>query len=230
MPKEPVIVCWSGGKDSALALHQVRANKTLEVVSLVTTCTEGFRRISMHGVRCSLLKAQTESIGLPSRKVFVSRNCTNVEYESRMKETFLEFKSRGVQKIVFGDLFLQEIRQYRDRMLAEIGMTGLYPLWGFNTAELARNFIRDGFRAVIVCAGPRASQLGGRQFDASFLSHLPKNIDPCGENGEFHTFVYDGPIFTKPIRYSSGPIVTRDNFTYADLRPETGTRQLKHKK
>jgi uncharacterized protein (TIGR00290 family) len=230
MPREKVIMGWSGGKDSALALREILRGNDYEVVALVTTCTEGFRRISMHGVRCSLLKAQTDSLGIACKKVFVSRACTNAEYEARMKETFLEFKNSGVTKVVFGDLFLEEIREYRDRMLKEIGMTALYPIWGRNTAELAREFIRDGFRAVLVCTDARAANFSGRQFDSPLLNELPANVDPCGENGEFHTFVYDGPIFRKPVGHRTGPIVTRDNFTYADLRPDTAIPKPKHKK
>jgi uncharacterized protein (TIGR00290 family) len=227
MAKEPVIVSWSGGKDSALVLRE--ALRLYDVKSLVTTCTEGFRRISMHGVRCSLLKAQTESLNLPCHRVFVPQRCSNADYEIRMKEGFTAFKNRGITKIVFGDLFLEDIRNYRDRLLAEIGMTALYPLWGRNTLELARQFTRDGFRAIVVCADPRWAQFAGRQYDAALLAQFRPEIDPCGENGEFHTFVYDGPIFQKPIRYRSGSIVTRDNFTYADLRPATGARnQGKH--
>ena len=226
-PKEPVVMGWSGGKDSALALREVLAGGEYEVAALLTTCTEGFRRISMHGVRCSLLRTQAVEIGIPLRKVFIGRNCSNADYEARMQKALLEFKAAGVRKIVFGDLFLEEIRRYRDRMLAEIGMTALYPIWGRETHALAREFIRAGFRAGLVCVDPAKlnASFAGRMFDPALLADLPAGVDPCGENGEFHTFVFDGPIFRRPVRFRPGAVVTRENFCFADLLPASAKKR-----
>ena len=232
MPKERVVIAWSGGKDSSLALREILRGDQYEVAALLTTCTEGFRRISMHGVRCSLLKTQAQELGLPLRKVFIARECSNADYEARMHGALFEFKSAGITKVVFGDLFLEEIRAYRDRMLAEIGMTAIYPVWGRNTRDLADEFIAAGFRATLVCVDPRklAPSFAGRMFDQALLRDLPPNADPCGENGEFHTFVFDGPIFRKPVRIRSGPTVLRQNFYFADLLPASTNNKPKGKK
>jgi uncharacterized protein (TIGR00290 family) len=221
MAKERVVIGWSGGKDSSLALREILRAGEYEVAALLTTCTEGFRRISMHGVRCSLLKTQAQELGLPLRKVFIARECSNKDYEARVHAALLEFKVTGINKVVFGDLFLEEIRAYRDRMLAEIGMTALYPIWGRNTRELAEEFIADGFRAALVCIDPQKldPSFAGRMFDHALLRDLPVTADPCGENGEFHTFVFDGPIFRKPVGIRHGPTVHRQNFYFADLLP-----------
>jgi uncharacterized protein (TIGR00290 family) len=223
MAKEPVVFGWSGGKDSALALQEILRSGLYEVVALVTTCTEGFRRISMHGVRCSLLKTQASELGIPLRKVFIEKGSSNADYEVRMRAALMEYQKAGVNKVVFGDLFLEEIREYRNRMLAEIGMTALYPLWGRNTLALADEFIQAGFQAVLVCIDPRHldASFAGRLYNDALLSDLPLTVDPCGENGEFHTFVFDGPIFQKPVKYSPGPVVSRDQFIFADLLPDS---------
>lgn len=223
MSREKIICGWSGGKDSALALHAVQRSSEYEVSALVTTCTEGFRRISMHGVRCSLLKNQAVALGLPLRKVFVPSECSNADYERQMHASLAAFKRDGISKIIFGDIFLEEIRRYRDALLAGIGMTALYPLWGCETATLAAQFIRAGFRAVLVCVDSRAlsPSFAGREFSAALLAALPKSVDACGENGEFHTFVFDGPLFRKPVRFRAGATVTRNNFHFADLLPVT---------
>ena len=234
MPRERIIFGWSGGKDSAMALQDILRSDLYEVAALVTTCTEGFRRVSVHGVRCSLLKTQAIELGIPLRKVFISRDCSNADYENRMQTALVEFRNLGVSRVVFGDLFLEEIRRYRDRMLAAIGMTALYPLWGRDTKTLAREFVQEGFRAVLVCVDPRAldASFAGRMFDGAFLADLPINVDPCGENGEFHTFVFDGPIFHRGVGYRPGRVVTRDNFCFADLLPVSGnpTKSRKSKR
>ena len=219
MTREKIIMGWSGGKDSALALREIGREGRYEVAALVTTCTEGYDRISMHGVRCSLLERQAEELGLPLRKVFISQGASNDEYEARMKEAFLEYKTAGVTKAAFGDLFLEDIRVYRDRMMASIGMSALYPVWGMDTRALAREFVRDGFCAVLVCVDPRAldKSFAGRTLDDALLDDLPADVDPCGENGEFHSFVFQGPIFRRNIRCARGEIVLRDNFYFADL-------------
>lgn len=232
MPKERVVIGWSGGKDSSLALREILRGDQYEVAALLTTCTEGFRRISMHGVRCSLLKMQAQELGLPLRKVFIARECSNADYEKRMQVALLEFKSAGISKVVFGDLFLEEIRAYRDRMLAEIGMRAIYPIWGRNTRELADEFIAAGFRAALVCIDPQklAPAFAGRMFDHTLLRDLPPDVDPCGENGEFHTFVFDGPIFRNPVCIRPGPTVMRQNFYFADLLPSSTNDKSKGKK
>jgi uncharacterized protein (TIGR00290 family) len=221
MARERIIFGWSGGKDSAMALQEIPRSGQYEVAALLTTCTEGFRRVSMHGVRCSLLKTQAVELGISLRKVFISRECSNPDYENRMQTALVEFRNLGIKKIVFGDLFLEEIRRYRDQMLAAIGMTALYPIWGRDTKTLAREFVRDGFQAVLVCVDPRAldASFAGRMFDSARLADLPAGVDPCGENGEFHTFVFDGPIFHRGVGYRPGQVVTRDNFCFADLLP-----------
>src|SRR5580704_5107094 len=185
--RESVLVCWSGGKDSVLALRETMASGRYEVAALLTTVTAGYDRISMHGVRCALLDQQAAALGLPLRKVTISPGATNAEYEAAMHAALLEYKSQGITAVVFGDLHLEEIRKYRDRMLGEIGMTAIYPVWGLNTAQLARDFIQAGFQAFLVCVDPKQldPKFSGRFFDASLLAELPANADPCGENGEF---------------------------------------------
>lgn len=223
MNREPIVLAWSGGKDSSLALQSIRAEGRYEVASLLTTCTEGFRRISMHGVRCSLLNQQIAALSLPGRKVFIPHPCVNDDYEKRMRTAFLSFKEMGITKVAFGDLFLHEIRAYRDRLLTEIGMTAVYPLWGMNTSDLAHRFIRDGFRATLVCVDSHKldAAYAGRPFNERLLASLPSNVDPCGENGEFHTFVHDGPIFHHPVPCTPGAVMQRGAFHYADLKPQT---------
>jgi uncharacterized protein (TIGR00290 family) len=233
MAKERIVLGWSGGKDSSLALRKLLADGRHEVTALLTTCTEGFRRVSMHGVRCSLLNRQAAALGLPCRKVFIPQNCTNDDYERLMRAACLEFKSAGITQVAFGDLFLADIRAYRDRMLAQVGMTALYPIWGLSTAQLAREFIRDGFRATLVCVdlAKLDASFAGRAFDESLLNDLPASADPCGENGEFHTFVHAGPIFRHPVACRIGAVVPRGQFQFADLLPgTTGSRRNKQRK
>jgi len=219
--KERVLVGWSGGKDSSLALRAVVAGGRYDVAALVTTVTSGYDRISMHGVRCALLDAQAAELGLPLRKVTIPPRATNAVYEAAMHAAFLEFKAQGIASVVFGDLFLEEIRRYRDRMLAEIGMRAIYPVWGENTAQLARAFIADGFEAVLACVDPKQidARFAGRLFDSTLLAELPPTADPCGENGEFHTFVFGGPIFARRVPIQKGEVVTRDGFCFCDLLP-----------
>ncbi len=217
---DDVIVCWSGGKDSCLALEAIRA--THNVVAFVTTLTRDFDRISMHGVRSQLLERQAEALGVPLHKVFIGKGASNGEYEAQMSEAFLAFKARGVTKVVFGDLFLEDIRAYRERMLAPLGMTGLYPIWGRDTKALIEDFVARGFKTAVVCVDPAKMPpaFAGRVIDRDFLSELPRAVDPCGENGEFHTFVFDGPGFRAPVPIAFGEIVMRDGFWFADLVPK----------
>src|SRR5947207_34342 len=219
---EPVLVAWSGGKDSALALQEVLRDERFRVAALVTTVTAGYERISMHGVRRSLLHRQARALDLPLEEVVISPHAGNDEYERQMAATLIAAGARfpGLDAVVFGDLFLADIRAYRERMLARIGMRGLFPLWLRDTGALAADFLRQGYRAVLVCVDSRVlpSAFAGREFDAALLHDLPSGIDPCGENGEFHTFVYAGPIFTRPIPVRRGDVVVREGrFVYCDL-------------
>lgn len=215
----PVLVSWSGGKDSCAALLEIR--KTRRVAALLTTVTRDYDRISMHGVRRVLLEQQAERLGLPLRRVWISKGATNDEYESSLGGVLAEFHASGIDEIVFGDLYLEDIRAYRDAFLARQRMTGIYPIWGRDTATLIRNFIAQGFRTVVVCVDPAKLErrFAGRVIDEQFLAELPASVDPCGENGEFHTFVFDGPLFRQPIAYRPGEVVLRDGFWFADLIP-----------
>ena len=217
---EKILFGWSGGKDSTLALYEIQRSRTHEIAALLTTVTRDYDRISMHGVRRTLLEQQAVSLGYPLEIVWLSKQSSNGEYESKMREALTKYQSVGVSSVVFGDLFLEEIRKYREDHLAQIGMKGIFPLWGTNTTELAHTFINLGFKAIIVCVDSHTlnGKFAGKIFDEKFLSELPSGVDPCGENGEFHSFVFDGPIFHKPIQCEKGEIVLRDNrFYYCDL-------------
>ena len=218
---EPILFCWSGGKDSAMALHTVLQQPGVRVVALLTTVTEGYDRIAMHGVRRELLQRQAESIGLPLHEVFIPPECVNPVYESRMEEGLRLLYNQGVRKVAFGDIFLEDLRAYREKNLAQIGMTALFPIWKRDTRELIRRFHEQRFRAVAACIDTKVldPSFAGRELDESFFRDLPPNADPCGENGEFHTFVFDGPIFQSPIPIRTGEIVNRDGFVFCDLLP-----------
>jgi len=223
---EPILFCWSGGKDSAMALHVLRSRPAFRVAALLTTVTESHDRISMHGVRRALLHRQAQSIGLPVHEVLIPPQCVNPVYEARMEATLRVFYEQGVRKVAFGDIFLEDLRDYRERNLARIGMTALFPIWKQDTRELASRFLAEGFRAIAVCIDPAklGPEFAGRELDHAFFRHLPPNVDPCGENGEFHTFVFDGPVFRSPIAVRAGEVVKRDNFVFCDLLPETEER------
>jgi uncharacterized protein (TIGR00290 family) len=201
-----------------MALFETKKNHAFEIVALLTTVTKEFDRISMHGVRRVLLEKQGELIGLPVEKVWISKGANNNEYELQMKDCLEKYKRLGVDNVIFGDLFLQDIRRYREERLSEIGMHGVFPLWGRNTAELAKLFVSSGFRAIMCTVDPRAMDRShcGSEF-ADFLSNVPPGVDPCGENGEFHTFVYDGPIFKERIDVRVGETVLRDGFYFTDI-------------
>ena len=218
----PVLVAWSGGKDSMLALHDVLHGGEYRVAALLTTVTEGYERISIHGVRRALLRAQTDALGLPLLEVRIPQQCSNAEYEARMNAALAKAAERWPEatSIVHGDIFLEDVRQYREMMLARRNLRGVFPLWGKDTSELARAFLQLGYKAVITCADTQAipQTFAGREFDESLLRDLPSSADPCGENGEFHTFVYDGPLFAAPVAHRRGDVVLRDErFAYADL-------------
>jgi uncharacterized protein (TIGR00290 family) len=218
MHQAKAILSWSSGKDSAMALYRTLASKQFEVVCLLTTLTEQFRRVSMHGVREELLDRQAESLGITLEKVLIPYPCPNAVYEEKMWNTLSLWKERGVTHVIFGDLFLEDIRRYREVNLSQLDLTPVFPVWGTDTASLAREMLTTGFRAILTCVDPRKldGKFAGRQFDSSLLEDLPKTVDPCGENGEFHTFVYDGPIFRESIRVEVGQSVLRDGFQFAD--------------
>ena len=218
---EPILFCWSGGKDSAMALHTLLQGEEYRVTGLLTTVTEGYERISMHGVRCELLRQQAEAIGLPLHEVRIPQRCSNVIYEARMEEALREHLAKGVRAVAFGDIFLEDLRLYRETNLARIGMTAIFPIWKSDTRELIRYFHEQGFRSVTVCINGKVLERGfaGRELDEAFFAELPAGVDPCGENGEFHTFVFEGPIFRSPLRVRTGEIVERDSFVFCDLLP-----------
>ena len=218
--KNRVLLAWSGGKDCALALYELTRQEGTEIAALLTTVTEGYDRISMHGVRRTLLAAQAATLGHPLEEVVIPPQCTSEMYEQRMQQALEKYRQAGVLDAAFGDLFLADVRAYREERLGRIGMRGIFPLWGRNTSESARQFIRLGFKAIIVCVDTQAldQAAAGREYDESFLSDLPDSVDPCGENGEFHTFVYDGPAFRRPLRVERGEKVLREGrFYYCDL-------------
>jgi uncharacterized protein (TIGR00290 family) len=219
---EDVLFCWSGGKDSAMALHALREERGCRITALLTTITDEYDRISMHGVRRALVERQAESLGLPLHAVLIPPQCINATYEERMKEALGQHFARGVRRVAFGDIFLEDLRVYREKNLAQVGMLALFPIWKRDTRELAREFVRLGFRAITVCVDPRVldASFAGRELDASFFADLPSGADPCGENGEFHTFVFDGPGFKTPIAFRVGEKVMRDGFCFCDLLPE----------
>jgi uncharacterized protein (TIGR00290 family) len=219
--QEDILFCWSGGKDSAMALHAIQAEREHRVAALLTTITEEYDRISMHGVRRVLLERQAASIGLPLQAVLIPPQCVNVIYEERMKQALTENLAKGVRRVAFGDIFLEDLRVYREQNLALLGMEALFPLWKRDTRELARDFVRNGFRAITVCVDPRVldPSFAGRELDESFFDDLPPGVDPCGENGEFHTFVFDGQIFLQPIPVRVAEKVMRDGFCFCDLLP-----------
>lgn len=219
---EPVLFCWSGGKDSALALHTLVQRDDVRVAALLTTVTEGYERISMHGVRRELLWRQAESIGLPLQEVLIPPHCVNPVYEARMEEALRKFWNEGVRRAAFGDIFLEDLRAYREKNLARIGMSAIFPIWKRDTRELADEFCKKGFRAVTVCVDGKMldRRFSGRELNEQFLRDLPAGVDPCGENGEFHTFVFDGPVFRESVRWTRGEVVERDGFYFCDLIPE----------
>jgi uncharacterized protein (TIGR00290 family) len=218
----PVLMSWSGGKDSCRALYEIQKARDYQVAALLTTITRDYDRISMHGVRRVLLERQAVSLGLPLHQVFITKDATNQEYETKLEEALSVYRAQGIDTVAFGDLFLEEIRAYRDQFLACHNMHGLYPVWQRETTEFIKEFLALGFKAIITCVDSHAldSSFAGMMIDENFLSALPSQIDPCGENGEFHTFVFDGPNFSEPVNFSIGECVARDSFWFCDLLPE----------
>jgi uncharacterized protein (TIGR00290 family) len=215
------LLSWSSGKDSAWALHALRQRADVDVIGLVTTINSAFDRVAMHGVRRALVEAQAEATGLPLHVLEIPNPCPNAEYERVMGAFVAEQAAAGVEAMAFGDLFLEDIRRYREAKLAGTGITPLFPLWGIETGRLAREMIDGGLEAYVACLDPRKlpEKFAGRRFDRALLAELPAGIDPCAENGEFHTFASAGPMFHSPIAIEPGDVVTRDGFVFCDLLP-----------
>jgi uncharacterized protein (TIGR00290 family) len=219
MQRRKTLLSWSSGKDSAWALHVLKRDPTVQVVGLLTTLNESFARVAMHAVREALLERQAKAAGLPLWKILLPYPCPNQAYERIMAGVIERAQGEGVEVMAFGDLFLQDIRAYRERQLDGTGLEPLFPVWGIPTHELARTMVAAGLRAHITCVDPRQldRRFAGRVFDAEFLADLPAGVDPCGENGEFHSFATEGPMFAEPLAVRSGEVVERDGFVFADL-------------
>lgn len=221
-PRPRVLLAWSSGKDAAWALHVLRQAGNVEVVALLTAFNQAFDRVAMHAVRRSLVETQAEAAGLPLLDVPLPWPCSNEDYEAAMAVALATARARyAVSHVAFGDLFLEDVREYRESRLRDTGLTPLFPLWGLPTRTLAREMVRGGLKARITCIDPRSFDpaFAGRDFDDGFLDELPDGVDPCGERGEFHSFAHDGPMFSKPIPVQLGEIVTREGFVFADLLP-----------
>jgi len=231
--KTPVVFSWSGGKDSAMALYELMKSDQYEIVSLLTTVSQPYERISHHGVRVELLEQQAAALGLPLRKVSLPAPvCSNEVYERAMEQVMLEYQAAGVLTVAFGDIFLQDLREYRERNLVKVGMRAIFPVWGHDTSELVQTFIDLGFKAHLCCVEAQKlhPSFAGRPIDAALIRDLPEGVDPCGENGEFHSFVYDGPIFQRPVGVAVGEVVARDVRYFADLIPAGGSSPVERTK
>jgi uncharacterized protein (TIGR00290 family) len=217
-----VVLSWSSGKDSTWTLHLLRQRSDIQMAALVTTFNSTANRVAMHAVRRALVEAQAERTGLPLWAVELPWPCSNLEYEERMRVVFQRAKAAGITAVAFGDLFLAEVRAYRVRQLHGSGLEPLFPVWQIPTEQLSRDMIAAGLKAKITCVDPSklAKSFAGRDYDVRLLQALPREIDPCGENGEFHTFVHDAPVFSRPIEVRKGEVVERDGFVFVDLLPE----------
>jgi uncharacterized protein (TIGR00290 family) len=219
MGREKVLFAWSGGKDSTMALHELTREGRYEVAALLTTITEDYDRVSMHGVRKVLLERQASSLNIPLEKVLITRESSDRDYELKMSEALGRY--RDASAVCFGDIFLEDLRKYRETNLGKAGMKGLFPIWKKDTRLLARKFTELGFRAIITCVDTEVldGSFAGRGYDEALVDALPDGVDPCGENGEFHTFVYDGPIFQNPVAFTPGETVLREGrFCFCDLK------------
>ena len=218
---QKLVVSWSGGKDSAMSLYELRCGNRYEVVGLLTTITQDYDRISMHGVRRILLEQQAESVGIPLRKILIPKTCTNEIYERLMAEEMEQLKREGVFLVAFGDIFLQDLKDYREQNLAKAGMKGVFPVWKRNSRELVESFIKLGFKSIVTTCDPRVigEEFCGRKINKRFLAELPASVDPAGENGEYHSFTFDGPIFKQSVRFNMGEKVLRDGYWFCDLVP-----------
>lgn len=219
--KSKALLSWSGGKDCAAALGRVIAEGRLDVAALVTTVTAGYERISMHGVRAALLEEQTRALGLKLEKAVIPVAASNEAYEAALERVLERYKG-SLSRVVYGDIFLEDVRKYREEHLARLGFECEFPLWGMDTGKLAQGFIESGWRAVVVCVDGDVlgGSFAGREYDHDFLSDIPDDVDHCGENGEFHTFVYDGPVFSRRVAFQKGEVVLRGGrFYFCDLLP-----------
>jgi uncharacterized protein (TIGR00290 family) len=219
MGRTKIWLSWSSGKDSAWTLHELRDSPDFEVTALLTTINRAASRVAMHAVREELLEAQAAAAGLPLVKVPIPSPCSNAEYEQAMGAAMAQARAEGIFHVAFGDLFLEDIRRYREEKLSAVGMTPVFPLWSRETHGLAREMVAGGLRAYLTCVDPRQldRHFAGRAFDASLLDELPASADPCGEKGEFHSFAFAGPMFSAPLAVAPGEIVERDGFVFADL-------------
>jgi uncharacterized protein (TIGR00290 family) len=215
------LLAWSSGKDSAWTLHVLRQQGEVDVVGLLTTVNRAFDRVAMHAVRRDLLAAQAAAVGLPLATVEIPYPCSNDEYEVAMEAAIGRARGAGVTAVAFGDLFLEDVRRYREDRMRGSGLTPLFPIWGMPTDALARRMVGAGLRARLTCVDPKMlpARFAGRDFDAALLDDLPVGVDPCGERGEFHSFAYDGPMFERAVRIQAGEVVERDGFVFADLTP-----------
>jgi uncharacterized protein (TIGR00290 family) len=220
MPRPKTLLSWSSGKDSAWTLYWLRQEGAVEVVGLLTTLNREAGRVAMHAVREKLLEAQAAAAGLPLIKVFIPHPCPNEVYEQAMAEALAQARTDGITQVAFGDLFLEDVRRYREERLAGTGIQPLFPLWGQDTRRLAREMVGAGLRAHVTCVDPKqlAPSFAGRTYDHQFLNDLPAKVDPCGERGEFHTFAYEGPMFTRPLPILPGETISRDGFVFADVQ------------
>lgn len=220
--KKPIWLSWSSGKDSAYSFYELSRGSEYEITGLVTTVTKTFDRVSMHGTRRDILHWQADTLGVPLYEVEIPAPCTNAIYESTMSELITKAKAAGVAHMAFGDLFLEDVKAYRERMLQDTGITPVFPLWARDTRRLSQAIVDDGFRATITCVDPKqlAPHFVGRLYDHQFLADLPPSVDPCGENGEFHSVVTAGPIFNESLSVRNGDIVRRDGFVFADVQKD----------
>jgi uncharacterized protein (TIGR00290 family) len=226
--RKKTLLSWSSGKDSAWALHVLRQQPELRIAGLVTTVNQCYQRIAIHAVRLELLERQAEAVGLPLQIINLPYPCSNAQYETVMEKFVEESREAGIECMAFGDLFLQDLREYREAKLAGTGITPLFPLWKMPTDLLAREMISSGLRAMISCVDPQQlpASFAGREFNEALLAALPGEVDHCGERGEFHTFAFDGPMFSRPVDITVGEIVEREGFVYADLLPASTRREV----
>ncbi|MFC1479167.1 diphthine--ammonia ligase [Planctomycetota bacterium] len=218
--KTPVLFNWSTGKDSSISLYELLQDKRYDVAALLTTITREYKRVSMHGVQEELVLRQAESFEIPLEIVYIPRNATNEEYDNAMRKVLLGYREEGVFSVASGDIYLEEVRQYRVEKLASVGMDALFPVWGRESKEIAHEFIDLGFKAIVTCVDTEmlSEEFSGKEFDKDFLKDLPEEVDPCGENGEFHTFCYDGPIFKQPVHITKGDVVLRnERYMFCDI-------------
>jgi len=218
---ETILVSWSGGKDSCMALYETLKSGESDVAALLTTIWSDSDQVTMHGVPLALVLRQAEALGFPLHIVYIPQGASNQIYEATMKDAISQYAARGIETVVFGDLFLEDIREYRNHLLADVGMRAVYPVWMRDTSKFIRDFLDAGFKAVVTSVDSRKldSSFAGRILDDEVLSSLPASVDPCGENGEFHTFVFDGPIFKETVRFTTGETALRNGLHYCELLP-----------